>query len=156
MLVLRRAGVAAATAAVMLVLNSLWYAVLMRGFYDRDTGSWGAIARDDPSLVFIVLSFVSLAALMTIAYPYVSFGRSRWTRGLALGVMAALIFIVPASFYYYGTTDILVAEVMLADVGWHLIEESAAGLTIAALIRVRPEQGRGTSRARASDVVGVS
>ena len=130
----KRAGVTLVVAGVMLTLNSLWYAVLMRGFYDRDSGSWGAIARDDPSFLFIGLSFLTLATLMTIAYPHVSFGRNRWTRGLALGIMAALVFIMPASFYYFGTTDILVGEVMVADIGWHLIEESAAGLTIAALI----------------------
>ena len=136
----KRAGVTLVVAGVMLTLNSLWYAVLMRGSYDRDSGSWGAIARDDPSFLFIGLSFLTLAALMTIAYPHVSFGRNRWTRGLALGIMAALVFIMPASFYYFGTTDILVGEVMVADIGWHLIEESAAGLTIAALIgrRVAP------------------
>ena len=130
----KRAGVTLVVAGVMLTLNSFWYAVLMKGFYDRDTGSWGAIARENPSMPFILLSFLSLAALMTLAYPYVGFGRNRWTRGLALGIMTALVFIMPASFYYFGTTDILVGEVMVADIGWHLIEESAAGLTIAALI----------------------
>jgi len=140
----KRAGVTLVVAGVMLTLNSIWYAVLMRGFYDRDSGSWGAVARDDPSFLFIGLSFLTLATLMTIAYPYVSFGRNRWTRGLALGIMAALVFIMPASFYYFGTTDILVGEVMVADIGWHLIEESAAGLTIAALIgrQVAPAAGQ--------------
>lgn len=131
---IRRIGIALTAAVVMVGLNSLWYAVLMRGFYDRESGSWGAIGRDDPSLVFIALSFLSLASLMTIAYPYVSFGRRWWIRGLGLGLMTALVFIVPSSFYYFGTTNILVAEVMVADIGWHLIEESAAGLTIAALM----------------------
>ncbi len=150
----RRIGVAVVVAAVMLTLNSLWYAVLMRGFYDRDTGSWGAIARDNPSMLFILLSFLTLAGLMTIAYPHVSFGRSRWTRGLGLGIMAALIFIVPASFYYFGTTDILVGEVMVADIGWHLIEESAAGLTLAALIGRDASQQ--TEEVRFPDGVGVA
>ncbi|MDH4117083.1 MAG: hypothetical protein OEX04_12615 [Acidimicrobiia bacterium] len=131
---LRRLGVVLTTAIVMLGLNSLWYAVLMKGFYDRDTGSWGAVARENPSMVFILLSFVTLATLMTVAYPYVSFGRSWWARGLGLGIMSGLVFIVPAGFYYFGTTDILVGEVLAADIGWHLIEESAAGLTIAALL----------------------
>lgn len=137
----KRAGVTLVVAGVMLILNSLWYALAMRDFYDRDTGSWGAVARDDPSFLFIGLSFLTLAALMTIAYPHVSFGRNRWTRGLALGIMAALVFIMPGSFYYFGTTDILVGEVMVADIGWHLIEEGAAGLTIAALIGRRVALG---------------
>lgn len=133
----RLGAVALATAAVMLGLNSLWYAVIMKGFYDRDTGSWGAITREDPSMVFILASFVTLAALMTIAYRFVSFGRTWWARGLALGIWSALVFIVPAGFYYFGTTDILAGEVLAADIGWHLIEESAAGLTIAALLARR-------------------
>ena len=141
----RRLAVVIVTTAVMLSLNSLWYAVLMKGFYDRDTGSWGAVARENPSMLFILLSFVTLATLMTIAFPHVSFGRTWWAGGLGLGVMSALVFIVPAGFYYFGTTDILVGEVLAADIGWHLIEESAAGLTIAAML------GRG-SRAVADSI----
>jgi hypothetical protein len=150
----RRAGITVTAAGVMLTLNSLWYAVLMRGFYDRETGSWGAIARDDPSLPFILLSFLSLAGLMVAAYPHVRFGTSTLSRGLGLGVMSALVFIVPSSFYYFGTTDILVADVMVADIVWHLIEESAAGLVIAFLI------GRGSPteavQAPESGAIGVS
>jgi hypothetical protein len=148
----RRLGVVIVTSAVMLSLNSLWYAVLMKGFYDRDTGSWGAVARENPSMLFIVLSFVTLATLMTIAFPHVSFGRTWWARGLGLGVMSALVFIVPAGFYYFGTTDILVGEVLAADIGWHLIEESAAGLTIAALLGRRSQGVTGST----VDAVGVT
>lgn len=106
--------------------------------------------------LFIVLSFLSLAGLMTLAYPYVSFGRSRWTRGLGLGVMSALIFIMPASFCYFGTTDILDGEVMVADIGWHLIEESAAGLTIAALLGCPRKRCEPTADAPFDDLAGAS
>ena len=36
--VVRRIGVVLAATTVMLGLNSLWYAVLMKGFYDPETG----------------------------------------------------------------------------------------------------------------------
>jgi len=119
-------------AGVMLIVNSLWYELAMQDFHDRDSGSWGAIARDKPSFLFTGLPFLTLATLMTIAYPHVSFGRNRWTRGLALGIVTALVFIMPAGFYYLGTIDILVGEVVVADIGRHLIDENASGITIAA------------------------
>jgi len=58
--VVRRIGVVLAATTVMLGLNSLWYAVLMKGFYDRETGPWGAIARDEPWLYSLCCHFFPL------------------------------------------------------------------------------------------------
>ena len=134
---LRWAGVSVVIALLMLGLNSLWYAVLMKGFYSRDSGSWVSVGRDNPSIPLILLSFLVLAGLMTLAYPHVKVWPSRWANGLALGLFTALVFILPAGIYYFATTNILVLEVLGMDVLWHLIEESLVGLALAALLGPR-------------------
>lgn len=130
-------GVSGVIALLMLGLNSLWYAVLMKGVYTRDTGSWVSVGRDNPSVPIILLSFLVLGSLMTLAYPHVRVWPSRWANGLTLGLFTALVFILPSGLYYFATTNILVLEVLAMDVLWHLIEESTAGLALAALLGAR-------------------
>lgn len=136
MSILRTIRTAVIVTFLILGLNALWYAVVMRGFYDRPSGSWVSVSRDEPSIVLIAASFFALALLLTLAYPHVRFGRSRWSTGLALGIIVGLFYILPTSLYYLGTTDILAADVMVMDVGWHIIEEGVAGLAVAGLAGV--------------------
>ena len=129
----------------MLALNALWYAVLMRGFYERPHGSWVSVARDDPSIAIILTSFLSLATLMNVAYPHFRFSESKWLNGLAVGVLVGLIYALPTTLYYFGTTDILAGDVAALDVAWHMIEEGTAGLVVAAILPASlrgPVEGR--------------
>lgn len=121
----------------IVVVNALWYAVLMSGFYQNSRGSWGQAARDDPSIPIILLSIFSVALLMTLLFRRVRVSpRRRLLSYLGYGVMVGLIYVLPASLYYFGTTDILTFDVMVMDVVWHMIEEGSAGVLLGVLCQL--------------------
>jgi len=114
--------------------NSLWYAVIMRGFYENSQGSWMQVSREHPSIPVIVLGMFVLSILMTVLYPKVQMGiKNPMLANLAFGMMIGLIYVFPSSLYYYGTTNFLAFGPMAMDVCWHMIEEGIAGIVLGAL-----------------------
>ena len=128
--------------ALMLTLyifsvNALWYAVLMKGFYENSQGSWGQVARDNPSIPIVVLSMFSVAFLMTLLFRRIRVSqRNRVLSYLSYGITVGLIYVLPASLYYFGTTDILAFNVVAMDVVWHVIEEGSAGILLGVLCQL--------------------
>jgi len=116
--------------------NSLWYAVIMRGFYENSQGSWMQVSREHPSIPVIVLGMFVLSVLMTVLYPKVQMGiKNPVLSNLAFGMLVGLIYVFPSSLYYYGTTNFLAFGPMAMDVCWHMIEEGLAGIVLGALYK---------------------
>lgn len=116
------------------ISNSLWYAVIMRGFYENSKGSWMQVSREHPSIPVILLGMFVLSVLMTVLYPKVQMGMKRpLLANLIYGMSIGLIYVLPSSLYYYGTTSFLAFGPMTMDVGWHVIEEGIAGIMLGLL-----------------------
>lgn len=116
--------------------NSLWYAVIMSDFYDGSSGHWSQVSRDDPSIPIVLLGILVLAVLMTAHYPFLRLPiRHPILADGAFGVLIGLIYVLPSSLYYYGTTDFLEFVPMAMDVLWHMIEEGLAGVVLGMLYR---------------------
>ncbi len=116
--------------------NSLWYAVIMRGFYENSQGSWMQVSREHPSIPVIILGMFVLSVLMTVLYPRVRMGiKSPNLGNLIFGMLVGLIYVLPSSLYYYGTTNFLAFSPMAMDVSWHMIEEGIAGIVLGTLYK---------------------
>ena len=114
--------------------NSLWYAVIMRGFYENSQGSWMQVSREHPSVPVILLGMFVLSVLMTVLYPKVQMGiKSPVLANLVFGMLIGLIYVLPSSLYYFGTTNFLAFGPMAMDVCWHMIEEGIAGVVLGVL-----------------------
>ncbi len=114
--------------------NSLWYAVIMRGFYENSHGSWMQVSREHPSIPVILLGMFVLSVLMTVLYPKVQMGiKSPVLANLVFGMLIGLIYVFPSSLYYFGTTNFLAFGPMAMDVCWHMVEEGIAGIVLGAL-----------------------
>lgn len=114
--------------------NSLWYAVIMRGFYENSQGSWMQVSREHPSIPVILLGMFALSVLMTVLYPKVQMGiKSPVLANLVFGMLIGLIYVLPSSLYYFGTTNFLAFGPMAMDASWHMVEEGIAGIVLGAL-----------------------
>ena len=115
-------------------INSLWYAMIMREFYENSQGSWMQVSREEPSILSILLGIFSLSLLMTLLYPRVRMGvKPPWLANLIFGMMIGLIYVLPSSLYYHGTTNFLTFGPMAMDILWHMVEEGLAGIVLGAL-----------------------
>ena len=124
-----------ATLSIFLA-NSLWYAVIMRGFYENSGGSWMQVSREDPSIPVILLGMFVLALLMTVLYPSVQLGiRQPLLADAVYGMLIGLIYVLPSSLYYFGSTNFLAVGPMLMDATWHMVEEGLAGVVLGLLYR---------------------
>ena len=134
MKVLKNLTIALGVALSIFATNSLWYAVIMRGFYENSQGSWMQVSREHPSIPVILLGMYVLSVLMTVLYPKVQMGiKSPVLGGFAFGMLIGLIYVFPSSLYYYGTTNFLAFGPMAMDVCWHMIEEGIAGIVLGVL-----------------------
>jgi len=134
MKIIKQILIALATTLSIFAANSIWYAVIMRGFYENSQGSWMQVSRERPSIPVIILGMFILAALMTVLYPKVQMGiKNPVLANLAFGMLIGLIYVFPSSLYYFGTTDFLTFGPMAMDVCWHMIEEGIAGIVLGAL-----------------------
>ena len=134
MKVLKNLLITLGVALSIFATNSLWYAVIMRGFYENSQGSWMQVSREHPSIPVIVLGMFVLSILMTVLYPKVHMGiKQPVLANLAFGMLIGLIYVFPSSLYYYGTTNFLAFGPMAMDVCWHMIEEGIAGIVLGAL-----------------------
>lgn len=119
---------------VMFLLSFLWYGVLMMHFYQNTPGAIGdmdIINRDQPMILFLVLGYVILAALMAYAYPKGVESEKKIMEGLKFGVWVGLLWILPGSFIQYAVTEVLSLKVVAVDTLWHIVEQGAGGIVIA-------------------------
>ena len=136
MKVLKILTIALGVALSIFATNSLWYAVIMRGFYENSQGSWMQVSREHPSIPVIILGMFVLSVLMTVLYPKVQMGiKNPVLANLVFGMLVGLIYVFPSSLYYYGTTNFLAFGPMAMDVCWHMIEEGIAGIVLGALYK---------------------
>jgi len=134
MKVVKSLSIALGVALSIFATNSLWYAVIMRSFYENSQGSWMQVSREHPSIPVIILGMYVLSVLMTVLYPKVKMGiENPVLANLAFGMLVGLIYVFPSSLYYYGTTNFLAFGPMAMDVCWHMIEEGIAGIVLGAL-----------------------
>ena len=134
MKILKLTLVSVAVTLSIFTTNSLWYAVIMRGFYENSQGSWTQVSRENPSVPIIILGMFVLSVLMTVLYPKVQMGiKQPMLANLAFGMLVGLVYVFPSSLYYYGTTNFLAFGPMVMDVCWHMIEEGIAGTVLGAL-----------------------
>ena len=134
MKVLKGLLIALGVALSIFMANSLWYAVIMRGFYVNSQGSWMQVSRENPSIPTILLGMYVLAVLMTVLYPKVQMGiKQPILANLCFGMLVGLIYVFPSSLYYFGTTTFLAFGPMAMDVFWHMIEEGLAGIFLGIL-----------------------
>ena len=128
--------IALGVAVSIFTANSLWYAVIMRNYYENSQGSWMQVSREHPSIPVIVLGMFVLSVLMTVLFPKVQMGLNNPVlANLTFGMLIGLIYVFPSSLYYYGTTNFLAFEPMAMDVFWHMIEEGIAGIVLGALYK---------------------
>ena len=128
--------IALGVALTIFTANSLWYAVVMRGFYENSQGSWMQVSRENPSIPTILLGIYVLSVLMTVLYPKVQMGiKNPGLANLAFGMLIGLIYVFPSSLYYYGTTNFLAFGPMAMDVFWHMIEEGLGGIVLGVLYK---------------------
>jgi hypothetical protein len=128
--------IALGVALTIFTANSLWYAVIMRNFYENSAGSWMQVSREHPSIPVILLGMYVLSVLMTVLYPKVQMGiKQPVLANLAFGMLIGLIYVFPSSLYYYGTTNFLSFGPMAMDVFWHMIEEGLAGIVLGMLYK---------------------
>ena len=133
---MKLALIALGVALSIFLANSLWYAVIMRSFYENSSGSWMQVSRENPSIPIILLGMFVLAVLMTVLYPRVQLGiQPAILADAVFGMLIGLIYVFPASLYYYGTTNFLAFGPMAMDVLWHSIEEGLAGVVLGLLYR---------------------
>ena len=134
MKVVKSLSISLGVALSIFATNSLWYAVIMRSFYENSQGSWMQVSREHPSIPVIILGMYVLSVLMTVLYPKVKMGiENPVLANLAFGMLVGLIYVFPSSLYYYGTTNFLAFGPMAMDVCWHMIEEGIAGIGLGAL-----------------------
>ena len=134
MKIIKQILIALVTTLSIFAANSIWYAVIMRSFYENSQGSWMQVSREHPSIPVIILGMFVLSVLMTILYPRVRMGiKNPMLANLAFGMLIGLIYVFPSSLYYYGTTNFLAFGPMAMDVCWHMIEEGIAGIVLGAL-----------------------
>ena len=70
----KKALITFAVFLTIFVANSLWYGVVMRGYYATVTGSWVQVTRETPSVLVILAGMFALAVLMVVVYPRVNGG----------------------------------------------------------------------------------
>ena len=54
MKIIKQSLIALATTLSIFAANSIWYAVIMRSFYENSQGSWMQVSREHPSIPVII------------------------------------------------------------------------------------------------------
>jgi len=122
-----------AGAAVMFLLSGLWHAVLLKDFY---AAQFGAAVRAEPLVSFSFLSYLSLAILMAIVFPFGYKGGAVVKEGLRFGILMGLLCRLPFSLVFYANSTSFTMSHVLFDGAWHIVEQGIGGIVMA-LIYVR-------------------
>lgn len=112
---------------VIFILSSLWYMVIMAGFYKTQNAE---IMREQFNFPFIVLGYLVLAFLMSYIYPIGYKGGPPVKEGLRFGVLVGLLVYLTTNLTLYGVWNFTLAGA-LVDAGYHVVEEVVGGIVIA-------------------------
>jgi len=96
--IIKQTLIVLATTLSIFAANSIWYAVIMRRFYENSQGSWMQVSRENLSIPVIILGIFVLTVLMTVLYHKVQMGiRQPVLANLAFGMLVGLIYVFPSS-----------------------------------------------------------
>ena len=109
----------------MFLLAGLWHMALMSDLYASD------LNRAEPILGLIAVSYFILALLMAYMYPKGIEGTNKITNGIKFGMVIGLIWVLPHALILHAVSEGGALNVILIDVGWHLVEQSGGGVVIA-------------------------
>ena len=116
-----------AGAVVILALGFLWHQVVMGSFYVEQSE---AVARDEPKMLFIILSGIVLGLLMAWIYPMGYTGGSPVKEGARFGAFIVILWILPLLLIFHVVWNVSLTLVIV-DAAWHVVEEGLAGIAIA-------------------------
>lgn len=131
--------VIAATVAsfvVMFGLSGLFNRFIVRDFVATNVSA--QVLRDPPDLLLVGAGYALLAVFMALAFPIaVGDATAEPTVGLAFGVVAGLVWILPSSLVLHGVYR-FPAAALLIDPAFAVVEQGLGGLAIALVYRYMP------------------
>ena len=118
------------TFIVMLFLSWLWHEAILGGFYIEHLKSRLA----EPNVLFIVIGYLILAALMTYLYPLGYKGGLPLKEGLRFGVIIGLLWFLPFNVLMIGVVG-KPGTLVVVDGLWRLVEQGVGGIVIGYVYR---------------------
>lgn len=111
---------------VMFVLSYVWHELLMSATYAQPNHS------PEPEMLWIVLGYVMLAALMAYMYPTGYQGGLAVSEGFRFGALIGLVSVGPLQLIFTGLGAMPIQTAGI-DMAWHIVEQGAGGIVIAML-----------------------
>jgi len=109
----------------MFILSGLWHRVILKSFYTEHLTSTLA----EPNILFIVLGYLILAALMAYLYPLGYKGGSPLKEGLRFGIIIGLLWYLPFNVIMIGVVG-KSGTLVVVDGLWRLVEQGVGGIVI--------------------------
>jgi hypothetical protein len=111
---------------VMFALSLAWNALVV-GDLARRYGP--SVVRDAPMIQWVVIGYLILSLLLTVAYERSRMSGPRVIRGLIIGIFVGLLWSLPAGFVLHGVTEYSLLQVIVNSV-WALVEVGAGGIMV--------------------------
>jgi hypothetical protein len=109
----------------MFILSGLWQRVILKSFYTEHLTATLA----EPNILFIVLGYLILAALMAYLYPLGYKGGSPLKEGLRFGIIIGLLWYLPFNVIMIGVVG-KSGTLIVVDGLWRLVEQGVGGIVI--------------------------
>jgi uncharacterized membrane protein len=111
---------------VMFALSVAWNALVM-GDLAREYGP--SIMRDVPMTQWVVIGYLILSLLLTVAYAQSRVSGPRVLRGLKVGVLVGLLWSLPFGLVLHGVAEYPLLLVIVNS-AWALVEVGAGGIIV--------------------------
>ncbi len=111
---------------LMFAISTLWYMVIMKGFY---TDNFGEIQKADFDMVWIIVGYVFYALLLAYIYPKGYQGGGPMKEGLKFGLLMGLLIAVPMGFVNQGVWKITLNGTIIEMI-YQIVEKTIAGVAI--------------------------
>lgn len=111
------------------ILSGVWHLGLMKDVYY--TAASVNVARPEPILPLIFLSYLVIALVMAYLYPFGYQGGSPVKEGLRFGIPFGLILGLGVNVGEVGIFQFIQTPVFWSEVFWRLVEMAVAGVIIA-------------------------
>jgi len=109
----------------MFILSGLWHMVILKSFYTEHLTATLA----EPNILFIVLGYLILAALMAYLYPLGYKGGPPLKEGLRFGIIIGLLWYLPFNVIMIGVVG-KSGTLIVVDGLWRLVEQGVGGIVI--------------------------
>ena len=113
-------------AVVMLAVSTVWYMVIMEGFYSEN---FSEIQRAEFDMVWITIGYVFAALMLSFIYPKGYQGGGPLGEGLKFGLFMGLLIAVPVGFVNHGVWKIALSGTIV-EIVYQIVEKSLAGIVI--------------------------